>query len=313
MSNQLRLHAYIDDSASDTGDRRLFLAGYVNFEHIWSAFSAAWAAELARPPTIAYFRMAEAQNLSGQFRGWAGEARNAKVLTLARLPAVFGCWSSHTSISRKDHAQILAPASPTPLKPPYFACWWTLIDTMARHHANLGGVLAPPVDFTFDEQGGAGVDAVLWFPWLKASRLDLAPWLGSIPVFRDDKTAAPLQAADMLAWHLRRRHERGPTEPLPVLDLLIGNGIHAYRDLDHGTLESLAKGFRKIPGVEFVQTKAEWHKTRDVVRAAVAAGLPPPNIGPFRLRMLYLRAKLGRLWTKWRYPGVRKRSKRTKT
>ncbi|MDR6290894.1 hypothetical protein E9232_003420 [Inquilinus ginsengisoli] len=313
MSNQLRLHAYIDDSASDTADRRLFLAGYVNFEHIWSEFSAAWAEELKRPPSIAYFKMAEAQNLSGQFRGWPSGDRDSKLLGLARLPAAFGCWSSHVSISRKDHAEILAPVSPASLKPPYFACWWALIDTMARYHSNLGGTLAPPVDFIFDEQGGAGADAALWFPWLKASQLDVAPWLGSTPIFRDDKTTAPLQAADTLAWHLRRRHERGPTEPLPAFGLLVGDGVHAYRDLDRGTLEGLAKGFRKILGVEFVQTKAEWHKTRDVVRAAVAAGLPPPNIDPLRLRMLYLRARMRRLWTRWRHPGVRKRSNRTKS
>jgi len=304
----LKLRAYIDDSASDVGDRRLFLAGYINAEHVWSAFSAAWAALLSQPPSIAYLKMSEAQNLSGQFRGWTAEARDAKVLALAALPGVFGCWSGHASVSRKDHAEVLAPVAPVPLKPAYFTCWWTLIDTMTRYTAEVSGGAAPPLDFTFDDQGGAGSDAALWFPWLKLTHPDLASALGDTPRFADDKDEIPLQAADMLAWHLRRRHERGAAETLPAFDWLVGDGLHVFRDVGRETLSALAAGMRETPGLEFVQTKADWRIARRGLRASLAAGAAPPDTTLWRMRLRYWRVKFARAWSRWRYPRRQKQA-----
>lgn len=288
----LRLEAYVDDSASEVGDRRLFLAAYINEADQWAAFSSAWSAVLASPPAIAYFKMVEAQNLRGQFKGWSAEARDAKVMDLADLIPRFRCWSAHASVSREDYAAILKPASPEPLKAPYFACWWTLIDTVAQYHASLGFQGMPPVDFTFDQQDGVGDDAALWYGWLKDGRNEIREHLGATPVFRDDKFVPALQAADMLAWHIRRRHERG--EESAAFRLLVGDGLHAYRDIDAATLRGWAAAFRQVPGVDLVQSKAEWRETRKVVRAAVAAGMGPPQTDPIYLHLLNIRVRARR-------------------
>ncbi|HEY1926624.1 MAG TPA: DUF3800 domain-containing protein [Caulobacteraceae bacterium] len=299
----VRLEAYVDDSASDVADRRLFLAGYINSAERWTAFSQAWNAELAAPPAIAYFKMAEAQNLRDEFKGWSEADRDAKVLALARLIPEFRCWSAHASVSRSEYATLLAPASPAPLKTPYFCCWWMLIDTVARYHQSLDLGDVPPTHFTFDQQGGLGDDAALWYPWIKAAQTDIQAQIGERPVFRDDKLFPAIQAADMLAWHLRRRHERD--EQRPAFDLLVGDS-HVCRDIDAATLTTLARQFRRVPGVDLVQSRSEWRKVKAVARAAQAAGRGPPKANLLRMHMANFRVRISRFST-----GIFRRSQRT--
>lgn len=210
------LHAFVDDSSSDVGDRRLFLAAYINGAGPWIDFGNKWRATLAQNPEISYLKMSEAQNLSGQFRGWSVSERDAKILQLARVIEETRPWSVFCSISRSEYAKIVAPVAPYPLKQPYFSCFWGIIRTAADYHLHLdrgrpaNTSPVPPVEFVFDEQGGLGADAALWYNWLKNDQEpDIARLMGDKPIFGDDKQMAALQAADMLAWHVRRRHERG--------------------------------------------------------------------------------------------------------
>src|SRR4051794_29919926 len=81
------LQAFVDDSASETGDRRLFLAGYLHNAEAWAMLSDAWERELKKPPSIAYFKMQEAESLDkkGQFAGWSAAERDNKVFALAHI------------------------------------------------------------------------------------------------------------------------------------------------------------------------------------------------------------------------------------
>lgn len=83
------LQAFCDDSASDKGDKRLFMAGYLDRADRWQLFSEAWLEELQALPSIAYLRMVEANNLRGQFKGWTKKARDQKLKGLARVIIVF--------------------------------------------------------------------------------------------------------------------------------------------------------------------------------------------------------------------------------
>lgn len=290
------LHAFVDDSASDVEDRRLFLAAYINGAGPWIAFGHEWKAALAEYPSISYSKMSEAQNLSGQFRKWTAEMRDRKILRLARVISESRPWSVYCSVSRYDYNRIVEPVAPFPLKQPYFSCFWGIIRTAADYHLQLdqeSSVRAtiPPVDYVFDEQGGLDADAALWYQWLKASQEPkVAALMGDQPIFGNDKNIVALQAADMLAWHLRRRHERGPGEPLPILDLLISDG--AYREIPTAMLQQWAKEFRRTPGISQVQTKRAWQDTRSAVRAMLAAGARPPNTGYFYLLGISFRGRL---------------------
>jgi hypothetical protein len=78
------LQAFIDDSASDTGDRRLYLARYLNRTDRWALFSEAWREELKAAPSIAYLKMSEANAFVGQFKGWTTADRDEKLRALTQ-------------------------------------------------------------------------------------------------------------------------------------------------------------------------------------------------------------------------------------
>lgn len=300
-----KLYAFVDDSSSEVGDRRLFLAAYINGADAWIKFGDDWRKSLEEVPRLKYLKMAEAQNLSGQFRGWSAADRDAKILRLANIIAVHRPWSVYCSVSRSDYARIVAPVAPLPLKQPYFSCFWGIIRTAADYHARLdrerqsNTMPMPPLDYIFDEQGGLGTDAALWYPWLKSSQeSEVAAKMGDQPIFGDDKAMVALQAADMLAWHLRRRHERGPGERLPILDLLTNEG--AYREIPIEMLCRWAEEFRGVPGISQVQTKRAWRETRSAVRSMVAAGLAPPNASYALLLWMSFRIKFRELRQRWR-------------
>ena len=312
----ISLHAFIDDSTSDVDDRRLFLAAYINGAGPWIDFGHDWRAALAEPPGIAYLKMAEAQNLRGEFKGWSGADRDSKILRLARVIAASRPWSVYCSVSRRDYARIVAPAAPYPLKQPYFCCFWGIIRTSADYHLHLDNDRPadthpiPPLQYVFDEQGGLGTDAALWYAWLKQTQEPpIAALMGDQPIFGDDKAMMGLQAADMLAWHVRRRHERGPDGLQPILDLLLGDG--ACREVDAAALELWAREFRRIPGVAGVQTKREWHETRAAALAAIEAGESPPATSLARLRWLSFKVAWRRLAKGWR-GRVRRRNRRSR-
>jgi hypothetical protein len=292
------LQAFVDDSAAETGDRRLFLAGYIGTAIQWIAFSYAWDVELRKPPAIGYLKMSEAAGLDGQFKGWNASDRDAKVLALAQIVRAYGPWFVYCSVSRAEYARILAPVAPWPLKNPYFDCFWGVIHTAARYQAEFAPD-GPPIDFIFDEQGGTGLEAVMWYGWLKEDQDPaIRRALGATPVFRDDKEVAALQAADMLAWHLRRGHER-PEETLPIKALLMTEG--AGIDVDAASLEQTARKFRRVPGVQFVQSKAAWRETKKGFQAYLDAGVRPPDIG-LRHRWLVAKRRLREAINRYRYP-----------
>lgn len=112
-----------------------------------------------------------------------------------------------------------------------------------------------------------GADAAIWYEFIKSiQKPELAALMGSSPKFEDDRYVLPLQAADMLAWHIRRHKDRPdedegswPTEP--VTDLL-----HAEIHLTKEVLITIAEKMSKVPGLELVQKKT---KGRDTLRAAI--------------------------------------------
>jgi hypothetical protein len=294
------LQAFADDSASDAGDKRMFLAAYITTADLWISFSQLWDRELKRPPSIDYFKMVEANGLRGQFAGWSRPDRDAKVLALAQIIHFFKPWFVYGSVSREEYGRILAPVATAGLKTPYFACFWCLIRTTARYHQMFGHDV-PPVDFVFDEQGGLGDDAALMYRWLKESEPpEIQKLLGSTPIFRDDKLMLPLQAADMLAWHIRRQHEGAISTDDPIFKLLTEDGCGAH--LDEATLKGLARKMKFVPGRSRVQTKPEWRKTRDWYRKQNAVGGPPPLTNWVWMYYIAVRAWIERAIHRWRYP-----------
>jgi hypothetical protein len=248
--------AYFDDSASDEESRTLLLAGCVQKYSIWANFSVGWEAVLAESPTIKYFHMREARKLEGEFARWKAKDRDAKIKRLAEVAASYNPWTITAWISRKEFDAILKPIAPFTLRKPYLLLFYAAILKLAQWHYDDGVTL--PVDYVFDEQGAIGTEAVIWYEHMKSwQKPEIAALMGSSPKFENDKMVLPLQAADMLAWHLRR-HKDHPDEnesksaTAPVVGLL-----HAEVQLTKEFLIDTAEKMKQVPNLGLVQQKPE--------------------------------------------------------
>ncbi|MER8844418.1 DUF3800 domain-containing protein [Mesorhizobium australicum] len=293
-SPPIRLQAFIDDSASDKGDKRLFMAGYLNRADTWERFCEAWTEELQLAPTIAYLRMVEANNLRGEFKGWTKEARDLKLKGLQRVINHFRPLSFQFTVNRGEHFRVLTPVSPRGLGSPHFICCFSVISGVARYVA--GTKANTQIEFIFDEQEGVSADMALLFHEMKRSITRGARKLiSSAPAFKNDKLVLPLQAADMLAWHLRREHEnrRSEHDVLPMADNLRNPNGHLESHIDDSHLYEWAEHHEKQEGVQFLKSKGQWRKFRqDLSRFAEVGAIPPKGKRMahllFRLRIHFL-------------------------
>jgi hypothetical protein len=223
------LKYYIDDSGSDPKPNGMFvLFGYLMEEARWEDFAEQWDTQLKNPKffPIPYCRMSDAEAREGPFRNMDEPFRRAKVKDLAKVihgchPTAIGCtmrWSKYEAI-------VKGKVDPR-LDNPYAILFFQVMraaadlqiefvnripDEVKRQVEREQGVViaVKPVDFIFDDQGPAGNQCLGWWGGLK-SRVQDPPHsivVSNSPQFKDDREIAPLQAADMLAWHVRREYE----------------------------------------------------------------------------------------------------------
>ncbi|WP_334504434.1 DUF3800 domain-containing protein [Bradyrhizobium sp. AZCC 1678] len=261
------MQAYVDDSRSDQGEQRLVLAGYINTAERWSRFSNAWYAELRRSPSIDYFKMVEAAGLRGQFGGWSTVDRDNKVEDLARIIRHWEPASIHSSVSQKLVAEIVKPVAPYGMASAYSFGFEAIMIPLAIHQSKQKDLMQVPIDFIFDHQEGLGDAAKLLYQSIRARQPRAVQKVLSVePVFRDDKLIMPLQAADMLAWHIRKHFESGDPDAFPVPPMLSANGMHSASDIPEWYLRRAAEQFSNVPGASTLSDKKEWKKYRNEAR-----------------------------------------------
>jgi hypothetical protein len=274
------LRAFIDDSAADTGDQRLFMAGYLHRADQWALFSEAWDNELRSWPSIEYFKMAEANNLRDQFarrKGWTEETRDAKVSLLAHIIRDFQPMSFEFSVPRDVFYSELTPVNPRGLSPHFTTCFH-VVAGLAQYMANEG--VTTPIDFIFDEQDGVDTDIALFFSHMKK---DLPPEAQALidgsPIFKSDKDKRylPLQAADLLAWHLRREHEMNVK--LPLAAMLRNSRGHLVSEVPNEVLRRWSEHHSKLPGINQLQSKNEWRAVKEEIKRLMDLGIDPSTIG----------------------------------
>jgi hypothetical protein len=248
------MQAFVDDSRSNSGDREFVLAGYMASASHWTSFSKEWEAELAAAPGIRFFHAVEAANLRGEFRSWDPDPRDEKVLRLASIVQRHPLFSFDCRMSIESFERILEPVSPYDNRSPYFYLFHAVMTTAARQ-LHIHG-LSTPIDFVFDEQGSVGPDAALWNGFMKALLpTQLRTMAGATPSFRSDRDVLPLQAADALAWHLRRSREtRYANEKRPALDLLRREG-HVETWIAEPMMQRWADDFARVPGIDNILHK----------------------------------------------------------
>lgn len=235
----MMLTVFVDDSTSDDADKLLVLAGYVHNADAWESFSDDWQNALDADPRIEYFKMREAESLRGQFLGWDPIAKNAKVHALADVIVKHKPWSIESYISKAQYERTVGLVVPWDIRHPYLDLFYALVIKVAQWHHSMG--LRVPVDFVFDEQGQMGTDTAMWYQQIRSQQPpEIQELLASTPVFRDDKKVLPLQASDLLAWHLRRgKEDRNKSEFRPVAEKLFPL-MHATVELGDDYLRNVA-------------------------------------------------------------------------
>jgi hypothetical protein len=209
-----KYEVYVDDSGSDPQSKIFYLGGFISTVERWAAFSKEWDSALALLPPLDYFKMSEAGSFRGQFdrkRGWNSANRDDRLVTFARIINKYAMLRVSASIRHDlfDKYLLSLPAIERNLAvdEPYITLAMHLISGATLFAYNKG--IREPIDFIFDEQAGFKEEVRERWPAYKrlyqmtAKGRQLAPLLGSEPLFLDEKERKPLQAADLYAWHAR--------------------------------------------------------------------------------------------------------------
>ena len=207
------LQGYVDDSGSDGTRTPFVLAGYILPSEKWAAFSDEWQSELLRQPKIDYFKMREAAHRIDEFEGMSVEFRDCKVKDLLAIIRRHDLDGIYTVLDWKDYRELLEPILPSGMKEGirtvYSTLFFNILETVVFYQKRKQ-IGPETVDLDFDEQGEAGEWAQMFYPSVKATAgPDIQAIIGRTPTMLDDKKVVALQAADLLAWSLRREFDSG--------------------------------------------------------------------------------------------------------
>jgi hypothetical protein len=194
------LKAFLDDSGSGGDSRWIVLAGYVGTVEGWDRFDGRWLAAMNAPPKIEYFKAKEAERRRDQFEGVTEEQRDAKIDALIAVIAQCAERSICARVRQTDYNEIVKGKIPPAWDSPYYFLFSFLIGhvVLTERFQRFG----EQIEFVFDS------DQRHEEPSLRLAT-ELEPYssfTGGIARihYQSDRLLLPLQAADLLAWQIRR-------------------------------------------------------------------------------------------------------------
>ena len=201
---------FADDSGYPGQSPVFVMGGLWGHAEQWMEFSDDWAAALAEPPAIQYFKMQEAATCKDQFANWSFAKRDAKLKRLIAVINQFSFRSVHVGIDNMIREEFFGDANRLNSHP-YFQAFHNFVVLSCMDVVLMGE--REPFELTFDEQLSLGPRTKAWYPVIRA----LAPpvFLALLPVeprMESDTVFLPLQAADMVTW-LARRDKSGEANP----------------------------------------------------------------------------------------------------
>jgi hypothetical protein len=197
----LSIQAFIDDS--EEARRVLVLAGYLASVEQWAEFSKTWQerldhtgwksvhmAELVSSP--------ERMLTAGWFYRAIEDHLNHYVAVAVDIEAL--------KRAVTDTGFREAMTNPSYLENPYILAFRAILDLTAQYQHELG--ITDPVDFIFDDRGEEQKVRTGFEIFKQYCRPGIKNRLGSSPRFGNDEKFLQLQAADILAWHVRKQWVR---------------------------------------------------------------------------------------------------------
>jgi hypothetical protein len=200
---------YIDDSGKN--DPPVFVLGgiLIDADRV-AAFEQDWRDALAAPPAISFFKMKDAKAGKGEFKGLKPLDRDNKVASLGAVLAKHVRATIAVVVRHEDYERIYSGRMAHWLDRPYQMMFHLTIATGYKLCRQLG--IESKAAFIFDRQlDDERSLRESYASFEDAIDSELAAFLAVPPRHADDKDEVALQAADMVAWHIRRSWHDGIT------------------------------------------------------------------------------------------------------
>ena len=187
------LQAAIDDSREGS---IIVLAGHIATAESWAHFAKAWEeilpySGLTDKHGKCYFKMSEMAS---------GDDRRLKAGFFYRIIENHLNKMIAVAVDIRALRQVVCELGlPEPLENPYALIYRCILEATTQFQKQIG--LNEPVDFFFDKDGQER-KVKRGFEILRQN-LATGGLLGHEPQFKNDEKFLPLQAADLIAWHLR--------------------------------------------------------------------------------------------------------------
>jgi hypothetical protein len=252
------LRAYVDESSSGDSHGRFVIAGFVAFCHEWEDFTELWAAVLAAPPSVPYFRMSSFR--SEKWRKEHGITKEQAGSKLDDLTALikdpYFLFSTIVSISQDDYSELIGPQARrfrldnTWLTTPYNYCLQRLV-AITTWKINKLGICGDQIDFVFDDNDALFDDANRLFRELRKGQDEPYRSIIGDAIPGNDQTLKPLQVADLFAARVKDYCVNPTEESTRLLRTISGRGDrNATKHLKRSDLQSFALDLAATPGTK---------------------------------------------------------------
>jgi Protein of unknown function (DUF3800) len=199
--------AYLDDSGSQKEGPVFVMAGFVAGWSAWMSFSEEWQAALDREPKLAYFKIKEALRLEEQFGRFTERQRDERCLELFSIIERRVDFSVVTSMRWDGYEKVRRQYPEIPILPYQALVMGSMSTIMTQIFKAMP---SPRMYFVFDDHkkeaavAERSIDAIL--PALLEKEQQAFMGLSHM----DDREILPLQAADSIAWLMRRHAFENP-------------------------------------------------------------------------------------------------------
>ena len=233
------LQAFMDDSRTDGGV--FVLAGWIAPAEKWVQFARDW--EELLPGTGKGLNGAHRFKMSEMARTERGrELAGAFYRVIESINPVGLCVKLHIGELRRAISRIWSLNGPLNfghLKNPYLLSFFFLLHSFHSDEREALREFLPDggaIDFIFDDQSEKSVILGAWDRFLERLDPKRRQMYGTTPRFENDEKFLPLQAADLLAWCLRKWYENGHNH-LDAINLNFTEWFKTNRELNTFNLE----------------------------------------------------------------------------
>jgi|GEM_PF-4150746 len=239
------LIAHFDESY---GEGIYAVAGYVAPVKIWNEFTREWQDTLTSHPKIAYFHMADAAGRHNPLQGLSRGQIDSKIEAFVQIVERYasGMFGILCVVEEAPLRAVLPPRLLGPLySDPYDFCLKRCIQStrQSRNERRLND----KVRFIFDKGPLSEAERADVHRYVKEIEADNPAFFAGEILFENDTDVIPLQASDMVTWHLRF-HAARRIEPQPgsILARLMKPGFN------HGWWSEKAIREYFVPLLQFI-------------------------------------------------------------